>query len=378
VSKTDPIAREHVSSLLPEIRFHRLGVVLLAFAIACGGKGKNDPTTPGKGSDGQSMKDPGDPTSGGVAGGGTGGTTGGGTGGGTTGGNTGGGTTGGGGPTDVPFTPPNYDPDPSTVKSQVDQHIAQARAALAQQNPDGDGALRAARAALALDAANVEAATFVAFAYYHKKLYDTAELVLDDLYKREAARSNANMFYVYGLVYEKTNRLDRAQAAFKRAVELDPRHASALVNHGTFQLRNSQYADAQATFERLTKEFGRNDAITLTSLGSAYRGRSGDYPKGAAERDQFVRSAEATYKRAISANPNYGPAYYNLGLLYFDTDPYPGVADPIVRLTTAKNYFDQYKNMPGFDIKLYESRTKDVDKAIKRAQKKKPAAPAKK
>jgi len=28
----------------------------------------------------------------------------------------------------------------------------------------------------------------VAFAYYHKKLYDTAELVLDDLFKRESPR----------------------------------------------------------------------------------------------------------------------------------------------------------------------------------------------
>ena len=39
------------------------------------------------------------------------------------------------------------------------------------------------------------------------------------------------------------------------------------------------------------------------------------------------------------------------------------------RLNAAKAYLDQYKNMPGVDIKLYDSRTKDVDKAIKRAQK---------
>ncbi|MGE3457426.1 MAG: hypothetical protein AB7O24_20090, partial [Kofleriaceae bacterium] len=59
----------------------------------------------------------------------------------------------------------------------------------------------------------------------------------------------------------------------------------------------------------------------------------------------------------------------NLGLLYLDNDPYPGMTDPMQRLTTAKQYFEQYKSMPGFDIKLYETRMKDVDKAIKRVQK---------
>ena len=40
-----------------------------------------------------------------------------------------------------------------------------------------------------------------------------------------------------------------------------------------------------------------------------------------------------------------------------------------MRLNAAKAYFDQYKNMPGVDIKLYDERMKDVTKAIKRAEK---------
>ena len=346
-----------------------------AIAIACGGKGKDGKTTPGSGSGSgsdQSMKDPGDPTGGGT---GTGPTAGGGpTGGGPTGGGpTGGGPTGGG-PTETPFTPPNFDPDPATVRGQVDQQIGAAKAALSQATPDADGALRAARAALALDASNVEAASYVAFAYYHKKLYDTAELVLDDMMNDKGdrgtkARKSANVSYVFGLIYDKTNRPERAEFAFATAVQLDPNHVSALVNHGVYQLKNSKYTEAQATFEKLTKQFNRVDAVTLTSLGSAYRGRSADFPKGAPDREQFVRTAEASYKRALQANSNYGPAYYNLGLLYLDTDPYPGIADSLVRLQTSKGYFDQYKNMPGVDIKLFDTRTKDVDKAIKRAQK---------
>jgi tetratricopeptide (TPR) repeat protein len=371
--KKDPTSNGRVSSLLPRVWSHTLSAILIAAAIAaCGGKGKNDKTTPGSGSGSgsgdPSMKDPGDPT-----GGNTGGT-------GNTGGNTGGPTAGSGGPTnsggpsEVPFTPPNYDPDPAQVKTQVDQQIAAAKAALAQPTPDADGALRSARAALALDASSVEAASYVAFAYYHKKLYDTAELVLDDMMndkglRGDTAKKSANVSYVYGLIYDKTNRPERAEFAFKTAVQLDPNHVSAHVNNGVYQLKNSKYAEAQATFEKLTKQFNRVDAITLTSLGSAYRGRSADYPKGAPDRDQFVRSAEASYNRALQTSSNYGPAYYNLGLLYLDTDPYPGIADPVARLTKAKGYFDQYKNMPGVDIKLYDKATKDVDKLIKRAQK---------
>jgi len=304
----------------------------------------------------------GDPVRGGT--GGTGGSSG--TGG--TGGGIGGATDPGGGTTPT-ITPPNLDTDPAQSKAQVDAHMTIAKQALSQPTPDADKALSEARAALAIDAANVDAAAYVAFAYYHKRLYDTAELVLDDLFKRESAKQNANVYYVYGLVYDHTNRPDRAKLAYQKAVEINPNHSSALVNLGVHQLKHSQYAEAQQTFERLTQQFGRNDAITLTSLGSAYRGRSADFRPGAPERDQFVRTAEQSYKAALQANASYGPAYYNLGLLYLDTDPYPGVADPMQRLNAAKGFFDQYKNMPGVDIKLYDSRMKDVDKLIKRVQK---------
>src|SRR5205823_5981455 len=161
-------------------------------------------------------------------------------------------------------------------------------------------------------------AAYVAFAYYHKKQYDTAELVLDDVFKRPAAKENANIYYVYGLIYDHTNRPDQAVLAFKKSVELNPSFASALVNLGAHQLQNKQYADAQQTFEKLVNQMGRNDAVTLTSLASAYRGHSADYPPDSPDRNNLIMQAEAAYKRALSANPNYGAAYYDLALLYLD------------------------------------------------------------
>lgn len=352
-----------------------LGGVLLSLLIACGGGDKKETTTPtpAGGSGSQSMDDggadpdvdgpggsgePGDPTLPGGGGGDVGSTD--------PGGSDGDPTT----PEPPPIVPPNFDADPAQSKAEVDRHLNAAKAALNQATPDADKALAEARAALAIDAASVEAASYVAFAYYHKKLYDTAELVLDDLIKRPVAKQNANVNYVYGLVYDATNRPAEARLSYETAVQLNPNHASALTNLGVHQLKNSQYQEAQQTFERLTGQFGRNDAVTLTSLGSAYRGHAADYRAGDGQRDQLVRSAESAYKRATQAQASYGPAYYNLGLLYLDTDPYPGIADAVQRLTTAKQYFDQYKNQPGVDMKLFDSRMKDVDKAIKRAQKK--------
>ncbi|HEY0990387.1 MAG TPA: tetratricopeptide repeat protein [Kofleriaceae bacterium] len=357
----------------------------LCVAAACGGGEKKETTTPAKAKpsgDQQSMNDPGEPDSAGVSGGasGAGGTAGASGGGASRGSPPGTSPSDTGGPAASSMPPPvepvmpavtmpNYDPDPSQARSQVEQHLTIARAALSTSIPDGDTALREARLALSIDAASIDAAAMVAFAYYHKKLYDTAELVLDDLFKREAAKQNANVYYVYGLVYDHSNRPDQAVLSFKKAVEINPNHASALVNLGVHQLQNSQYAEALASFERLVNQFNRNDAVTMTSLGSAYRGHAADYPTATPDHDDNVRKAEAAYKRALQSNNGYGPAYYNLGLLYLDNEPFPGLPDNLLRLNTAKSYFDQYKNMPNVDMKLYDDRMKDVTKAIKRAEK---------
>jgi tetratricopeptide (TPR) repeat protein len=388
----DPMAASCVPSAMAalpgsiSIR-HRGAFACWLLAAACGGGGKQDNTTPeqARPAESQSMNDPGGPedaatdTNPGGGGtirmpgprgpGGAAGTAGGAGPGGPAGGDGPGGPAGGVASEPPAVTMPNYDPDPAQARTQVDQHLQVARAALSTASPDPETALREARLALSLDAASIDAAAMVAFAYYHKKLYDTAELVLDDLFKREAAKQNANVYYVYGLVYDRTSRPDQAVLSFKRTVELNPNHTSALINLGVHQLRNSQYGEALATFERLVNQFGRSDAVTLTSLGSAYRGHAADYPASARDRGDNVRKAEAAYKRALQANSGYGPAYYNLGLLYLDNDPFPGLPDTLVRLNTSKSYFEQYKNMPNVDMKLYDDRLKDVTKAIKRAEK---------
>lgn len=274
-------------------------------------------------------------------------------------------------PTEVPIAFPNHDPDPGVASSLVAQQLAIAKHALTQSPPDAEAAMQAAREALRIDAGSVEAAAYVAFAFYQKGQYDTADLVLNELFKRPSAKQSATVYYVFGLVYDHTNRLEQAVLAYTRAVELAPGFSSALINLGVHQLRNKKYAEAQATFERLTREMGREDAVTLTSLGSAYRGRSADYPVGSGDRDQLILAADTAYKRAVTLNASYAPAYYNLGLLYLDADPFPstgGPLDTLERLGSARTFLEKYKAVPGVDTKLYDDRMKDVARAIKREE----------
>lgn len=361
----------------------KLALAFALLAAACGGKDKGATTTPtpgtGSGSGGPpGGGDPGDP--GGMTGGGDpldpGGSTGGG----------GdpldpGGTAGGGDPatdpgpgTPPPIVPPNLDPNPAEARAQVQQHLDAGRAALRQNPPDGDGALRAAKLALAIDASNIDAAVMVAHASYAKKLYDTAETILDDLIKRESGKKNAGLYFVYGLVYDQQGKGPQAMLAYQTAVGFDGRHVGAHTNLGVHQLRNKQYGKAVTTFEKLTRDLNVSTAAVLAGLGSAYRGRSADYPPAAGERATLLLSAERAYKEATTVERTYAPAYYNLGLLYLDANPFPGdgpggAMDTLVRLQRAKTYFDEYKNLPGADQKLYEDRNKDVTKAIKREEK---------
>lgn len=367
----------------------------LALAVlsagACGGgkKAKTTPTAPDKkdGSDAKGMQDGADPTGEGVP---------------TTGGGGGKGSgaelpvaTGDGGgddkgdgaggpdeptvtPAPPPIVPPNYDISPDQARSEVQRRLGAARAMLAASPPDSDGAIREARAALTADGTSIDAIVAIAHANYHKRLYDTAEVILDDLFKnRSSSQNNPYLYYVYGLVYDKLGETQKAFVAYRKATELDANYVAALVNLGVHQLANKQYEDAARTYEKLTTSLARNDAATWNNLGAAYRGKAADYDPGAPDRSAWLLKAEGAFKRAQTADRNYGPAYYNLGLLYLDADPFPadgGSMDNLVRLQRAKTYFDEYKNLPGVDIRLYDERTKDVTKLIKREEKKRKKA----
>ena len=279
--------------------------------------------------------------------------------------------------------PPDLDSGAASAAQNVAKHLDTARKALSGPNKDPDKALREARAVLVDDAANVDAVVLMAHAYHHKRLHDTAEVMLDMLFKnRKKAKTNPGVYYVYGLIYDHTNRPEQAMAAYKKAVEFRPDYRSALINLGVHYLRNHLFTDAIATYEKLTGPLGVKNEVTWTNLGSAYRGHTGDYASDSPKRVEYLRKAETSYKRAISASKNYGNVYYNLGLMYLDADPFPmpdgSAMDKLKRLERAKTYFEEYRSSSGADLDLVDDRTKQVNKLIKRETKRRKRAEKKK
>ena len=278
-----------------------------------------------------------------------------------------------------PIKPPDLDLSAADQKERVANHLRTAWRALRGSKKDPDAAIREARLALAADATNIDAIVVIAHAYYTKRLHDTAEVVLDMTFKeRKAAKTNPGIYHVYGLIYDATDRPERAFLAYQKAVELAPGYRSALVNLGSHYLRNKNYDRAQDVYEKLTGELQVSNAVTWTNLGSAYRGNAANYAADSPVRNQLLGKAEVAYKRALDADGKYANVYYNLGLLYYDADPFPGPGgqpmDTLKRLERAKTYFDEYRTMSGADVDLVNRRTKDVAKLIKREQKRRERA----
>lgn len=269
---------------------------------------------------------------------------------------------------------PNLDTPPEEARKQVVQYLGTARTMLAATPPEPDAAIRAAQQALAADSTSIDAQVVIAHAYYQKKLYDTAEVLLDMLLRSRAeAKQNAGVYYIFGLLYDQKKDYDRALIAYTEAVKLNPGFASALINLGVHQLRNKQYEQAAATYEKVSGTLGQTTPEIYNSLGSAYRGRSASWPAGSSDNTTYLRKAEEAYKRAISLRRDYATPYYNLGLLYLDADPFPGPSgnlDTLARLGQARSYFEEYKSKAGSDLSLVEARLKDVTKLIKREEKK--------
>ena len=362
---TDPARAWGVQETVSHTYARRFGVMLLAAALAaCGGKGKNDTSAPGGGGgDGG-----GDTAQGGGDGGGGDG------GGGDGGGVVGAGSEGGGGdpnfdPGPGPM-PPGLDLPPEKKKAQVLEHVKRGQEGLDRAN-DPNFAIQEAKAALAVDETSVDAMVLLAQANYVKGYYDQVEDVLTKALERGGAK-NKKLHFLMGLIHEKANHPEKALDSYSKAVALDPNYKSALMNLGVHLLKNKKWDEAVSTYERLTGELGMKTAAAFTNLGSAYRGQSAEFTTSdMKKRNELLLKAESSYNRAKSIQKTYANAYYNLGLLYLDADPFPQGKDDmdlIKRLQRAKSFFDDYRSMPGADQKLADEQVAVAQKLIDKEQ----------
>ena len=268
--------------------------------------------------------------------------------------------------------PPGLDLSPAERQRRVSGHLRAGQQAMATNPPDPEEAIRQAKLALSVDETSVEAMVILAHASVAKRYYDQALDVLEKAVARGGVKRR-EIHFLFGLVYDNTEEPEKAFAAYRRAVALSPDYTSGLMNLGVHFLRNQRYADAVTVYEKLTGELEYTTAAAWTNLGSAYRGLSASFGiSDQSRRNQMILKAEKTYRQAISRDKSYANAYYNLGLLYLDSDPFPTAAgrdlDNLRRLRRAKSYFDEYRRLPGADLERVDDVAATAQKLIAREE----------
>jgi hypothetical protein len=294
-------------------------------------------------------------------------------------------------PRPEPLKPPGNDLTPGQKAAKVEAALKKGMGNLKGGNLDG--AINEAKIALDADETAVEAMLLLAHAYYLKGGYDDkAEAILEIARKNPEGANKAILWMLLGLIYDRTPdgvREDLALSAYEKACDLKDDYVAAWTNRGAIYLERKRFADAVRAYEKVVSIQAQTPR-GHTNLGSAYRGRSADFPSDPAQRDAFLQKAETELKTAMTQQPGYAPAYFNLGLLYLDADPYPGLgedAGKLKRLTLAMKYLNEHRLKAGPKAdprvdeyvavaqKQYDKEQKKQDLKRKReAEKKKEAA----
>ena len=114
----------------------------------------------------------------------------------------------------------------------------------------------------------------------------------------------ADQWFEKGLELEQTGApCEQIIEAYRRASELDPQSAAALVNLGTVFFNGHAWADAEAHYKKAL-EIDPNYALAHFNLGNLYDER-GD-----------SQNALQHYDEALKLHPAYADAHYNIALLY--------------------------------------------------------------
>jgi tetratricopeptide (TPR) repeat protein len=142
----------------------------------------------------------------------------------------------------------------------------------------------------------------------------------------------ADMWNYAGLAAYRAERLEEAEQAFDRAIELDPQHFEANYNYGDFMIRENREEEARPLLQNAASaDTTRSEALEALA-GIALR--SGDFEAAfdllsrARSRDENARvltslavagsnqqsltETRDLLRRAVTMDPSYGPAQLNL------------------------------------------------------------------
>jgi putative PEP-CTERM system TPR-repeat lipoprotein len=119
----------------------------------------------------------------------------------------------------------------------------------------------------------------------------------------QAAPRSAVVQYVLGTVHQRRGELGQAEAAYRKAVELDPRQMPARLALAKIYLSTNKPDQALVELDKgLSIDRGNAEGWLLSGVAHE---RKGDVPK-----------AQEAFQKALAINPRFAPAANNLAWLY--------------------------------------------------------------
>jgi type IV pilus assembly protein PilF len=174
---------------------------------------------------------------------------------------------------------------------------------------------------LGLDAENSPGDLYVAMAaeYYRLGQLEPALRRAEQAIAEDPKNPRAH--YVIAVIYQQIGQVDRADSAFKRALELSPNNSDIRNAYGTFHCTQRHYAEADAQFAKaLENPLYASPWVAMTNAGTC-AASAGNRSK-----------AETEYRRALNANPRFGPALIKMA----------EIEDQRGNTKGAKDYLDSY------------------------------------
>lgn len=192
---------------------------------------------------------------------------------------------------------------------------------------------------LAVDSSNQLAYENLARLYYDRgRLKDKSYLLLCGLVIDQANRvlkeegiESADLFNLQGLLHMEEDDQVAALRAFKKAAELNPKHADAHMNMALIAIRFRDYGTAEESLTVAIKDQRQKKNVeAYLGLGVAQRGL------------RKYKEAEKAFKKAEDLSKSDPRALYNLGILYHEHIAATQEEFSKTPYTTAKDYYNKF------------------------------------
>ncbi len=214
------------------------------------------------------------------------------------------------------------------------------------------------------------------------------------LFKKLAETPSADNQYYLGYYLVKMNRLDEAQKAFEKGLEIDDKSVINQVGLGTVALGKGDKAKAKEYFDAAEKK-KKKDADILYRIGEAYTlfEKNNDPAEAIRLLDEAVKRnkdladayiakgdalmirneggpAATAYEYALTAKPNYALAHQKMGQIYLRSKNYQLAGDYYKKAIEADpNFSPAYKDLAElyFLARQYKKAAENYDLYIQKS-----------